>query len=198
MRFGEPEISGGPYPKDLLGHLLMVWAVDYIQDAPTKFSRGNQPSDAIVVDLVDLDEVDHTGQAGVVSYGAWWRPSKLIQSLKRRLGSEDPVLVWMTLGTASPGMNQPYVLVSATGDPGAMDRAEKWLAANPDFRPSSAGMPQTQGMSNSHPQPEVEGSDNRIRSSLERMARQAQEGADRLPPPPPEPPRGSYPGKVPF
>jgi hypothetical protein len=195
MPFAEPETAGGPYPRELVGHLLLIWPVDYIEDAPSKFSRTGQPSDVIVVDLVDLDEIDPlTGQPGAVARGAWWRPGRLIRSLKRRLGSTDPMLAWMTMGAASQGMNAPFELVSATGDKGAVERGMAWLEANPDFRPDSyTPSPRTEAVAQAdnsyNPQPQPEGESSRVRSELERMARQAQEGADRLP----KPPAGSYP-----
>lgn len=192
MPFGEPESSGGPYPKELLDHLLLVWAVDYIDDAPSKFSRSGAKSDVIVVDLVDLDDTDPmTRQPGYMARGAWWRPSKLIQSLKRRLGSPDPVLAWMKFGTAEPGMNAPYVLVSATSDAQAVARAEAWLAANPDFGPSLPGgfvRPTGQAPVEARPQEPA-----RAPSPLEQLAQQAQRGANRLPPPAPQDQ-----GRIPF
>ena len=194
MPFAEPETAGGPYPKDLVGHLLMVWPVDYIDDAPSKFSRPGAQSDVIVVDLVDLDTVDeYTKELGQLSRQAWWRPGRLIGSLKRRLGSKDPVLAWMQMGTASKGMNAPYELVSATSDPMSVDRAKLWLEKNPDFEPTNYVETHEQVQARvdrrreqeSNPQPEVETSEQRrVRSQLEQMARQAQAGADRLPDPP--------------
>ena len=194
MPFAEPETAGGPYPKDLVGHLLMVWPVDYIDDAPSKFSRPGAQSDVIVVDLVDLDTVDeYTKELGQLSRQAWWRPGRLIGSLKRRLGSKDPVLAWMQMGTASKGMNAPYELVSATSDPASVDRAKLWLEKNPDFEPTNYVETHEQVQARidrrrepeSNPQPEVETSEQRrVRSQLEQMARQAQAGADRLPDPP--------------
>ena len=194
MPFAEPETAGGPYPKDLVGHLLMVWPVDYIDDAPSKFSRPGAQSDVIVVDLVDLDTVDeYTKELGQLSRQAWWRPGRLIGSLKRRLGSKDPVLAWMQMGTASKGMNAPYELVSATSDPMSVDRAKLWLEKNPDFEPTNYVETHEQVQARvdrrreqeSNPQPEVETSEqSRVRSQLEQMARQAQAGADRLPDPP--------------
>lgn len=201
MPFGEPEIAGGPYPKELLGHLLMVWAVEYIEDAPSKFSNRGAPSDVIVVDMVDLNEVEFgTNEAGVLSRGAWWRGGRLIGSLKRRLGKPDPVLAWMRLGTASAGFNAPYELVSATSDPESVRRAQNWLDAHPDFTPTvprgsdrpepiratpgaaNSPRPSAQEVPESNPEPEVETSaPNRIRSQLEQMAKQSQRGADRLP-----------------
>lgn len=193
MPFGEPEMAGGPYPKELLGHLLMVWAVEYIEDAPSKFSNRGAPSDVIVVDVVDLNEVEFgTNEAGLLSRGAWWRGGRLIGSLKRRVGSPDPILAWMRLGTASQGFNAPYELVSATGDPESVRRAQNWLDSHPDFNPlwarsgaSRDPRPSNEEVQeNSNPQPEVEGaSPSRIRSQLEQMAAQSQRGADRLPTP---------------
>lgn len=190
MPFGEPEIAGGPYPKELLGHLLMVWAVEYIEDAPSKFSNRGAPSDVIVVDMVDLNEVEFgTNEAGVLSRGAWWRGGRLIGSLKRRLGKPDPVLAWMRLGTASAGFNAPYELVSATSDPESVRRAQNWLDSHPDFKPLGATSrvpdpprPSGEEVPKSNPQVEVETPD-RIRSQLEQMAKQSQRGADRLPSP---------------
>ena len=197
MPFAEPETAGGPYPRDLIGHLLMVWPVDYIEDAPSKFSRSGQPSDVIVVDLVDLDEVDQwTKKPGTLHRQAWWRPGRLIGSLKRRLGSTDPVLAWMSQGTASQGFNAPFELLTATGDPKAVADANTWLQDNPDFAPTGFNNPRVEkepapeqklAEANSNPQPEDEGSrQSRIRSELEQMASQARRGADRLPDPPPE------------
>lgn len=208
MPFAEPETAGGPYPRDLVGHLLMVWPVDYITDAPSKFSRpGGPPSDVIVVDFVDLDEVDPwTNEPGAVHRNAWWRPGRLIGSLKRRLGSLDPVLAWMSQGVASQGFNAPFELISATSDPAAVARAKAWLDANPDFQPTGYApkpdevqeeLARQAQPANPNPQPEVETSQSRIRSDLERMAAQAQRGADRLPD---EPTRhgGDQPTKFPY
>jgi len=193
MPFGEPEVAGGPYPKDLINHLLLVWAVDYIDDAPSKFSRSGQLADVIVVDLVDLDEMDpYTRQPGAVARSAWWRPSKLIQALKRRLGSPDPVLAWMQMGTASAGMNAPYVLTSATGDPAAVARAEAWMAANPNFAPSSSAPP-LRGQATVRQEVEQAQPARPLSALQQQLIEQAQRGADRLPPPAP----GDQ-GKVPF
>jgi len=189
MPFAEPEMTGGPYPRDLVDHLLLVWATDYIDDAPSKFSgRGGTQADVIVVDVVDLDDTDPvTHQPGALARGCWWRPGKLIQALKRQLGSADPVLARMQLGTANPGFNAPYVLVSATSDTNAVARADAWLKANPDFMPTGLQNPMsslaTGTAKEDNPEP------TRVATDLERLARMAREGADRLPPQPP----GKYP-----
>ena len=181
MPFAAPDQANGPYPKDLMDHLLMVWAVDYIDDAPSQFSVQGQKSDVIVVDLVDLSE-----SSGTAYTSAWWRPGRLIGSLKRRLGSPDPVLAWMGKGVGKPGASAPYVLIDATGDPQAVAAAEAWISANPEWAPNVAPIPRP-----SNPQPQVETESSRVRSSLERYANQASQGAARLPRPPDQ-------GSIPF
>jgi len=182
MEFSELE-SGRLNPRDILGHLLLVWPTDYIEHAPTKFSRPDKPSDAIVVDVVDLDEVDDAGVDGVLYSGVWWRPSRLIQKLKTRVGTTNPILATMQQGTSSQGMNAPFILVSATSDPVSVKRAEEWGQRNPDFQATG---PQTRPemVESANPNPQVEVETSRTESPLERLARMSREGADRLPKPP--------------
>ena len=194
MKFDEPEETGGNrcYPKDVVNHLLLVWAVDYVAHSPTQFSRPDKPSDVIIVDCVDLDQVDeYSGQPGLVARKAWWRQSRLIQSLKPRLHNTDPMLVRMAKGLGSKGMNAPFELVSQTGDPQCVARATSWFNQNPDFKPST---------SNEHPQQEQlsdpwereQPSDppewaQQEETVLERMARQATQQSPSLPPRQPAP-----------
>lgn len=192
MKFVEPEETGGNrcYPKDIVNHLLLVWAIDYIAHSPTQYTRPDKPSDVIVVDVVDLDQVDEfTNQAGLVARRTWWRQSRLIQSLKPRLGNTDPMLVRMVKGMGSKGMNAPFELLSMTGDPGCVGRATAWLNSNHDFAPSSRldhlfPEPPTQVEEPpawAQPAPET---------ALERMARLAQEPPrfqERQPLPPRQP-----------
>lgn len=143
-QFDEPDESGGAriYPKDVLGHLLIVWAVDYIAHSPTQFSRPDKPSDVVVVDVVDLDQVDpDSGAPGLVSRRTWWRQSQLIASLKRKVGTGTPMLARMGKGTATMGQ-PPFVLNSMTADPQCVQRANAWFQNHPDFKPSEP-MPQT-------------------------------------------------------
>lgn len=185
MKFAEPEETGGNrcYPKDVVNHLLLVWAIDYIEHSPTQFSRPDKPSDVIIVDVVDLDQVDEdTGQPGRLARKAWWRQARLIQSLKPNLKQEDPMLVRMTKGLGSKGMNAPFELVSQTGDPACVNRATAWFAANSDFTPSMAGS--FTPMTASHwdtPEEQPEWS-KQEETVLERMARQATQQSPSLPP----------------
>jgi hypothetical protein len=186
MPFSEPDEAGGRlYPREIIGHLLLVWPVAHIADAPSKYSKPGKPSDAIQVDVVDLDQVDpSTGEPGLLVYGTWWRPSKLIQSLRNRVGSPDPMLAWMQMGTANPGMNAPYVLTSATKDPEAVRRATEWMMRNPDFVPTSV---QDGSVTDGEPSVVEEDQPAREPTVLERLAKMSQQGADRLPKPPSEP-----------
>lgn len=175
-------------PRDCLGHLLLIWVVEYLPHKPTQYSRPDKPSDVIVVDVVDLDEKDpDTGDQGLLYRHVWWRQAKLIQSLKGRVGKR--LLAYMGKGGASQGYNAPFVLTSATSEPAAVHRAQEWLEKNPGFVPSQPF--------ESEPQVEVETSPvkepPRQETLLERMARSAQEGANRLPTQPPAPPQGPIP-----
>src|SRR5918994_4846332 len=80
-------------PDKVIGHLLMVWTVEYIPHSPTKFTQPGKPSDVIVVDVVDLDLPDENGHQGLVARRSWWRQSRLIRDLKSRVGRPNPILV---------------------------------------------------------------------------------------------------------
>lgn len=144
--FDEPEeVISGPRlnPSDIKGHLLIVQVIDYIAHSPTKFSRPDRPSDAIVVDVIDLDLADpETGYQGLVARKCWWRQAKLIQQLKPKVGG-SPIVARMGLGIPSNGMQPPYELTSMSRDPECMARVHAWVAAHPDYRPSSPGLPPT-------------------------------------------------------
>jgi len=142
MAFEEPEETGGIRlnPRDIVNHLLLVWVIDYIAHSPTQFSRPDKPSDVIVVDAVDLDQVDENGSVGLVARKCWWRQAQLIQALRGKIGGADPLLVRMGKGGATMGRNAPFVLVSMTADPQCVGRAGQWMKMNPDFVPSTPGV----------------------------------------------------------
>lgn len=132
-------------PSDLIGHLLLVWATDYIEHSPTKFTVEGKKSDVLIVDIVDLSQPDpDTGQLGMVSRECWWRQGRLIGDLKKRIGNPNPVLVTMGRGVGSMGggPNAPYELTSMSGDPRAVALANAWFQSNPTFSPSK---PKPQG-----------------------------------------------------
>lgn len=141
MGFTEPDETGGVRinPADVVGHLLLVWAVDYIPHSPTQYTRPDRPSDVIVVDAVDLDQVDpDTGMSGLLGRKCWWRQAQLIAAMKSKIGNPDCVLVRMERGRATKGM-PPFVLTSCTSEPQAVQRANAWFQRNPGFVPSVPG-----------------------------------------------------------
>lgn len=135
--FNEPtESSGGTRinPADTIGHLMLVWAVGYIEHSPTQFTKPDKLSDVIVVDVVDLDQVDEKGMPGLLGRSVWWRQGRLIQSLKDKVGDPNPVLARMLTGVPTQG-KPPFILKSASSDAAAVQRANAWFAANPGFKP---------------------------------------------------------------
>jgi hypothetical protein len=171
-------------PRDALGHLLLIWVIEYLPHKPTQFTRPDKPSDVIVVDVVDLDEKDpDTGEQGLLARHVWWRQAKLIQSLKSRIGGK-PMLAYMAKGGASQGFNAPYVLNSATGEPAAVARAKEWMARNAAFVPSTPFEADSSQVSEVASSEQGPAEPPRQETLLERMARNAQEGANRLPRPP--------------
>jgi len=190
-------------PEELMGHLLLVWAVDYIAHSPTKFSRPDKPSDVIVVDVVDLDTV-FEGEC-LVARRNWWRQAKLIQDLRPRIGRPAPCIAKM--GEAPTGMSRnAYVLIDMSADEGCRKRAISWREAHPDFRPSEAFPQAGVPAANFSPTPAAnqapaQVAEPRPMSLLEKMAAQANTGVERLrngPTTSTPPPYQQQPDKPPF
>jgi hypothetical protein len=114
---------------------MMVWFTGYIDHSPTRFSTPGKKSDAVVVDLVDLDQAGDDGYQGKVYRQVWWRPGRLIQFGKPRLGRANPVLARMIKGEMVMG-NYPYELELVDHDPDCVARGTAWFQANPGFRPT--------------------------------------------------------------
>jgi hypothetical protein len=212
--FDEPDSggSGGRLrPADCVGHLLLVWVIDYIEHSPTQFTQPGKPSDAVVVDVVDLDMVGDDGQPGMLVRKEWWRPGRLVRDLKGRVGRPNPMLLQMTRGMASPGKQAPFEVVSMLGSPQAVQRGEAWRLAHQDFVPSKPDpmpsyqqpvvVPYEQQQSaqswvpaspqppqQTLPPPPAQMSHDQRATMLERLALQAQQGRDRLPRQEEEPP----------
>lgn len=141
-----PEGDSGPhcYPKDVVNHLLLVWAIDYIEHSPTKFNNGSDPAkpcDVVVVDAVDLDMFGEDGAAGLICRRNWWRQGRLIQKLKGRIGNPKPLLVKMSMGVSSNGANRPFELLEMRGDTTAVARANLWWSTHTDFAPTAKFSP---------------------------------------------------------
>ncbi len=130
----EPLATGTKiYPKDVINHVLLVWAVDYIPHSPTQYNDGSDPKkpcDVVVVDVVDLDQVDEDGELGLVSRGSWWRQGRLIQRLKGRVGKPNPMIGRMAKGV---GANGAFELIDLSADAKAVSRANAWWMKNQDF-----------------------------------------------------------------
>jgi hypothetical protein len=145
LSLDEPDETGGArlYPKEIVNHLLLVWAIEYIEHSPTKFTKyddegkATTPCDAVIVDVVDLDQYDDNGEAGLLARKTWWRQGRLIGMLKPRVGKPNPILVRMQRGGAAQGQSAPFEIVSMSADPASVARANKWYAANPSFTPSA-------------------------------------------------------------
>jgi len=145
LSLDEPDETGGArlYPKEIVNHLLLVWAIEYIEHSPTKFTKyddegkATTPCDAVIVDVVDLDQYDENGEAGLLARKTWWRQGRLIGVLKPRVGKPNPILVRMQRGGAAQGQSAPFEIVSMSADPASVARANKWYAANPSFTPSA-------------------------------------------------------------
>lgn len=173
-------------PRDVVGHLLLIWVIDYLPHKPTQYSRPDKPSDVIVVDVVDLDVVDpETGQPGLLARHTWWRQAKLIQKLKDKVGNPNPWLAYMAKGGASTGFNAPFVLNGASNDPAAKQRAIEWVHRNPGFQPSAKFVEMGGPVAESQPQVETFQPPVRTQTILEQMVGQrlqdqGQRGADRL------------------
>lgn len=134
--FDDEAATGRLNPADCVGHLLMVWAVNYIDHSPTKFSVPGKNSDVVVVDVVDLDQADHDGYQGPIFRNVWWRNGRLIAFMKSRIGRPKPVLARMAVGVNTMG-KPPFELELMTHDTDCVERAAAWFVGHPDFRPGA-------------------------------------------------------------
>ncbi|MEV6526869.1 hypothetical protein AB0M43_33555 [Longispora sp. NPDC051575] len=137
--FSAPHVGGDTLPeRDVLGHLLIVRPVEYVEKITTAFGE----KDAVRLDVIDLDAPDpRTGEMGAQHVDVLWFGGRLVGSLKRQVG--EIVLARMTQGTLKPGATgkPPYELASALEDPAALARAEAWIAAHPKFTAAQAATP---------------------------------------------------------
>lgn len=133
--WGSPQSSGEfVAPAKVEGHLLIVYPTGYVPHISTVHSRPDKLSDAVRVDVVDLDEPDEQGELGKVYRNSNWMQAVLIASLRPEIGRK--VLGVMSKGVGKKGFNAPWVLTDMSGDQEARNRAKAWLAAHPNFTPS--------------------------------------------------------------
>lgn len=148
MSFNEPSATAGEFlpARNLQGHLLIVYPIQYYAHVQTQYTQPGKPSDAIIVDIVDISGGPcppdrQTGQpmpgieAGTIGRRCQWMQSQLIRALRPRVG-QGPLLGTIGLGLAKGGNTPPFVFNSLTSDSSAVERAQAWLDANPDFKPS--------------------------------------------------------------
>lgn len=135
----QPQMGPRIYPKDAVNHLVMVWAIDYVAHSPTRFNDGSdpkKPADAIVVDVVDLDQIGEDRQLGMLARTSWWRQARLIQTLRPRIGKPRPLLARIVKEVAAMGATSAFTLVDMSTDERARAMANQWWAAHPGFEPS--------------------------------------------------------------
>jgi hypothetical protein len=119
-------------PSDMVGHLLLVWPVRYEADTVTKYPRQDgRPSDAVYVDVVDLNLPDETNQPGKVMRAAKWTQGRLIRDTKHAVGVPRDGAMLVQMGKDGDA----YQIIDMTTNPGAVQYAENWLAAHPQFQP---------------------------------------------------------------
>lgn len=170
------------YPKDVINHVLMVWATEYIEHSPTQYNDGHDPSkpcDVVVVDVVDLDMVDEDGNLGQVSRGTWWRQGRLIQKLRNRVGKPNPLLGRMIKGL---GPNGAFELIDLSADEKALQRAQSFWQRSGGFTPSVPRSQQTVEVHHaSNPTPEPSPLEQAAQASLGRTTTPSEsEVLDRL------------------
>lgn len=132
--------QGGDYlnPKDMVGHLLLIWPIRYEADVPTKYPRlDGRPQDAVFVDLVDLSVAGDDGQPGKVMRQARWTQGRLIRDTKWAVGAKDPMLKQMTKD------GDAFMLIEQANNPGSVQYAEWWVNAHPNFVPGADAPQQT-------------------------------------------------------
>lgn len=175
------------YPKDIINHTVLVWAIEYIAHSPTQFNDGSDPKkpcDVVVVDLIDLDQVSDEGSPGLVSRGSWWRQGRLIQRLKPRVGKPNPLIGRITKGL---GPNGAFELMDLSADEKALARARNWWAINGGFTPSqpfnatqAPSAPSVSVAAQSNPTPPPSALEQLANSSLGRSPQQESVTMERL------------------
>lgn len=106
--------------KDILGHLLVIIPVEFVESIPTEF--GDSP--AVRSDIAVLTQ---DGQP--VYHDVLWFNVALRNTLKQQIG--EGVCARMGQGTKKPGRDAPFLLEEVSAEDFAY--AEAWLAQNPQF-----------------------------------------------------------------
>ena len=99
--FQQPSQGDQVKVAELVGSLVLIWALELREDVPTAYG----PSDAIAVNIHVLDG----GKGGEKFENTLLFQKALIGSLRSALGGE-PVLARIGQGVAKPGQSAPYIL----------------------------------------------------------------------------------------
>lgn len=146
------------YPKNLVGHSILLWVNDHIQEVPGAINADSR--DGLDVTIVDLGPYGDPNAAwGWAGVHIIWQANSLIGKLKQRAGNPNPIVIYVGKGTpAQKGWQAPFILTDVSMDPMVRAKAEGWMNQNPGFVPNPprqqrsdqpAGPPQPQP----YPQP---------------------------------------------
>ena len=111
---------------DLANHLLIIIPVEY----KTGIQTIHGLAEAVEVNVVDLD-------TNATYNSLLWFNVGLRNSLKNKINQK--VLARIGQGPAKPGKSAPWILLDATGDAGAVAKANAYLGAAP--APAPAAVP---------------------------------------------------------
>jgi hypothetical protein len=155
-QFSAPGSMGGGdmlKPDEVNGHLLIVVPHEYLSNIMT--SQG--PSDAIRVNVVDLDAAGADGQPGRTYRDVLWFPKVLRGSLRKQLEEQGRVFVLATMGRGTQrGSNSPpWVLQDQTGNPQAVERAQAFLARRPGWQAEPGDFAEQRAQQAAHAAPHV-------------------------------------------
>lgn len=119
MTFAAPSANTEqPKVADLAGALLIITPVEYKTGIPTVHGEA----EAVEVNIVNLDT--NTPHDGLL-----WFNVALRNALKNKIGQK--VLARIGQGTAKPGKSAPWILLDASTDASAIEKANAYLAGAP-------------------------------------------------------------------
>lgn len=122
MTFAAPDTpseGGSVKVADLAGHLLIIEPLEY----KTEIQTVHGPTDAVAVNLVDLD-ANNNRHDNVLFFNV-----ALKNALRNKVGQK--VLARIGQGTAKPGKSAPWILLDATGNQADIARANAYLSQAP-------------------------------------------------------------------
>jgi hypothetical protein len=138
---------------DLDGHLLIVVAESMhegffpakaekveVRNGQNVVTEAAKPaSDAVKVNLVDLDAIGIDGQPGKTYIGVMWGGKVLAKGLAKQLGV--PVLARMGKGQARGSNAAPAILLDQSADPSACARADQFVNRRPNWQAEPTELP---------------------------------------------------------